>query len=182
MVYLHVWTVDGGWGPWSPWATCSATCGGGLKSRERECNSPTPQHGGRKCMGDSIQNEVCNKKECPISKYPLESTRPISSFVISMVFVIFINYYIVVHSKCNIAYAIIKILSHFFKDGCLSNPCFGGVECSTVFDGSWECGPCPPGYRGNGTFCEDVNEVSKMIDWLHHEYYVQYQFSTVASC
>lgn len=70
LVYLCVLTVDGGWGPWSPWAACSATCGGGLKSRERECNSPVPEHGGRKCMGDSIDNEVCNKQECPISKNP----------------------------------------------------------------------------------------------------------------
>lgn len=60
--------VDGGWGPWSPWALCSATCGGGLKSRVRECNSPEPQHGGRKCLGDSIENEVCNRQECPIGK------------------------------------------------------------------------------------------------------------------
>lgn len=68
-VYLCVQPVDGGWGPWSPWPICSATCGGGLKSRERECNSPVPQHGGRKCMGDAIENEVCNKQECPISEY-----------------------------------------------------------------------------------------------------------------
>ncbi|XP_058262697.1 thrombospondin-2 isoform X1 [Hemibagrus wyckioides] len=110
--------IDGGWGPWSPWPICSATCGGGLKSRERECNSPAPQHGGRKCMGDAIENEVCNKQECPIN-------------------------------------------------GCLSNPCFGGVECSTAADGSWECGPCPPGYRGNGTFCEDVNECDMVSDVCH---------------
>uniref|UniRef100_A0AAR2KJF5 Thrombospondin 2a n=1 Tax=Pygocentrus nattereri TaxID=42514 RepID=A0AAR2KJF5_PYGNA len=110
--------IDGGWGPWSPWATCSATCGGGLKSRERECNSPAPQHGGRKCMGDSIDNEVCNKQECPIN-------------------------------------------------GCLSNPCFAGVECSTASDGSWECGPCPSGYRGNGTSCEDVNECNMVSDVCH---------------
>uniref|UniRef100_A0A8B9JGM5 Thrombospondin 2 n=1 Tax=Astyanax mexicanus TaxID=7994 RepID=A0A8B9JGM5_ASTMX len=110
--------IEGGWGPWSPWASCSATCGGGLKSRERECNSPVPQHGGRKCMGDSVENEVCNKLECPIN-------------------------------------------------GCLSNPCFAGVECSTVSDGSWECGPCPSGYRGNGTSCEDVNECDMVSDVCH---------------
>uniref|UniRef100_A0A673N848 Thrombospondin-2-like n=1 Tax=Sinocyclocheilus rhinocerous TaxID=307959 RepID=A0A673N848_9TELE len=110
--------IDGGWGPWSPWAMCSATCGGGLKSRVRECNSPEPQHGGRKCLGDSTENEVCNRQECPI-------------------------------------------------DGCLSNPCFSGVECITASDGSWECGPCPNGYRGNGTSCEDVNECDMVSDLCH---------------
>uniref|UniRef100_A0A671N570 Thrombospondin-2-like n=1 Tax=Sinocyclocheilus anshuiensis TaxID=1608454 RepID=A0A671N570_9TELE len=110
--------IDGGWGPWSPWTKCSATCGGGLKSRVRECNSPEPQHGGRKCLGDSIENEVCNRQECPI-------------------------------------------------DGCLSNPCFSGVECITASDGSWECGPCPNGYRGNGTSCEDVNECDMVSDLCH---------------
>uniref|UniRef100_A0AAY4EZL2 Thrombospondin 2a n=1 Tax=Denticeps clupeoides TaxID=299321 RepID=A0AAY4EZL2_9TELE len=110
--------VDGAWGPWSPMATCSATCGGGLMSRVRECNSPSPLHGGRKCMGDNIQNEVCRREECPV-------------------------------------------------DGCLSNPCFAGVECSTAADGSWECGPCPPGYRGNGTTCEDINECDMVSDVCH---------------
>ncbi|KAI1887191.1 hypothetical protein AGOR_G00203610 [Albula goreensis] len=107
--------VDGGWGPWSPWAICSATCGGGLKGRTRVCNSPEPLHGGRDCLGEPTDNEVCNREECPI-------------------------------------------------DGCLSNPCFAGVECNTAPDGSWECGPCPVGYHGNGTHCEDVNECDMVSD------------------
>lgn len=60
--------VDGGWGPWSPWATCSATCGGGVKSRTRECNSPQPQYGGKKCIGEANDSESCNKKDCPIGE------------------------------------------------------------------------------------------------------------------
>lgn len=48
-------------------------------------------------------------------------------------------------------------------DGCLSNPCFAGVDCSSSADGSWECGPCPAGFRGNGTHCEDINEVKVTI-------------------
>uniref|UniRef100_A0A8C6KNV5 Thrombospondin-2 n=1 Tax=Nothobranchius furzeri TaxID=105023 RepID=A0A8C6KNV5_NOTFU len=107
--------IDGAWGPWSPWATCSATCGGGVKSRSRECNSPRPQYGGKKCIGEPNDSDSCNKEDCPI-------------------------------------------------DGCLFNPCFGGVDCSSSPDGSWECGPCPAGFRGNGTHCEDINECDMVSD------------------
>ncbi|KAM3863184.1 thrombospondin-2 [Diretmus argenteus] len=107
--------IDGGWGPWSPWASCSATCGGGIKSRTRVCNSPQPQYGGKKCLGEANDSDACNKNDCPI-------------------------------------------------DGCLSNPCFGGVDCNSSPDGSWECGPCPAGFRGNGTHCEDINECDMVAD------------------
>ncbi|KAL8185944.1 UNVERIFIED_CONTAM: Thrombospondin-2, partial [Gekko kuhli] len=101
--------INGRWGPWSPWSACTVTCGGGIRERSRLCNSPKPQYGGKACVGDVIQYDMCNKQECPI-------------------------------------------------DGCLSNPCFPGTECNSYPDGSWSCGPCPAGYLGNGTFCEDLDE------------------------
>ncbi|XP_062331210.1 thrombospondin-2-like isoform X1 [Osmerus eperlanus] len=101
--------IAGGWVSWSSWTECSVSCGGGLSSRQRECSNPSPQHRGRKCVGDSVDYAACNRDACPI-------------------------------------------------DSCLSRPCFPGVDCGTHSDGSWECGPCPLGYHGNGSFCEDVNE------------------------
>lgn len=55
---------------------------------------------------------------------------------------------------------LLTLCLYVFPDMCLlSNPCFPGVECTSHSDGSWECGRCPLGLNGNGTHCEDENEV-----------------------
>jgi len=33
--------VDGQWGAFGPFSSCSRTCGIGVRSRERQCNNPT---------------------------------------------------------------------------------------------------------------------------------------------
>lgn len=65
---VHFLTVNGGWGPWSPWDICSVTCGGGVQKRSRLCNNPTPQFGGKDCVGDVMENQICNKQDCPIGE------------------------------------------------------------------------------------------------------------------
>ncbi|AWP10692.1 putative hemicentin-1 [Scophthalmus maximus] len=57
--------VDGNWGSWQPWGECSATCGGGERTRVRLCNSPSPGNGGRLCPGDSSQLSRCKTQACP---------------------------------------------------------------------------------------------------------------------
>lgn len=39
--------VDGVWGAWTPWSSCSSTCGAGLRQRTRKCDSPPPSNGGK---------------------------------------------------------------------------------------------------------------------------------------
>uniref|UniRef100_A0A673CX17 Thrombospondin-1-like n=1 Tax=Sphaeramia orbicularis TaxID=375764 RepID=A0A673CX17_9TELE len=107
--------INGNWGPWSPWDTCSLTCGGGQQTRKRLCNDPVPKYGGKDCVGDAKDTQTCNKKACPI-------------------------------------------------DGCLSNPCFAGAKCTSFPDGSWKCGKCPAGYTGNGIKCKDIDECKEVPD------------------
>ncbi|GFN97239.1 thrombospondin-1 [Plakobranchus ocellatus] len=59
----HVQVEDGLWQPWSPWDTCSVTCGGGEQSRERTCDGT--RHGGTYCQGEHNQTRDCNTHNCP---------------------------------------------------------------------------------------------------------------------
>lgn len=55
----------GGWSPWSPWSGCSRSCGGGLRSRTRACDQPSPQGLGDFCEGPQAQGEACQAQPCP---------------------------------------------------------------------------------------------------------------------
>eukprot|EP00064_Thunnus_orientalis_P007518 superscaffoldBa00000841_g7540 len=58
-------SVDGGWGPWSIWGECSRTCGGGVSSSMRHCDSPAPSGGGKYCLGERKRYRSCNTDPCP---------------------------------------------------------------------------------------------------------------------
>lgn len=53
------------WSEWISWTDCSGSCGGGRKERSRSCSNPSPQYGGRTCVGDKIVSSICNDQPCP---------------------------------------------------------------------------------------------------------------------
>ncbi|XP_006889103.1 PREDICTED: A disintegrin and metalloproteinase with thrombospondin motifs 14 [Elephantulus edwardii] len=56
---------DGGWSSWTNFGSCSRSCGGGVRSRSRSCDSPIPAYGGRACSGPMFEYQVCSSEECP---------------------------------------------------------------------------------------------------------------------
>ncbi|KAM4588255.1 A disintegrin and metalloproteinase with thrombospondin motifs 9 isoform 1-T1 [Odontesthes bonariensis] len=60
--------VEGAWGVWSPFGTCSRTCGGGIKIAMRECNRPVPRNGGMYCVGRRMKFRSCNSEPCSNQK------------------------------------------------------------------------------------------------------------------
>uniref|UniRef100_A0A3Q2Q7Q4 ADAM metallopeptidase with thrombospondin type 1 motif, 2a n=1 Tax=Fundulus heteroclitus TaxID=8078 RepID=A0A3Q2Q7Q4_FUNHE len=55
----------GSWGTWSPFGSCSRTCGGGVRFRTRQCDNPPPANGGRTCYGNSYEFQLCSQEDCP---------------------------------------------------------------------------------------------------------------------
>uniref|UniRef100_A0A182Q5U7 Peptidase M12B domain-containing protein n=1 Tax=Anopheles farauti TaxID=69004 RepID=A0A182Q5U7_9DIPT len=56
---------NGGWSEWGPYGVCSRSCGAGIKTRTRECDSPNPKNGGKFCTGTRIEYATCNTQPCP---------------------------------------------------------------------------------------------------------------------
>ena len=63
--YYIEFLVDGQWGPWGGYGSCSKTCNAGQKVRTRKCNIPSPSHGGKGCVGSDHEETTCNTKVCP---------------------------------------------------------------------------------------------------------------------
>ena len=56
---------DGGWGEWSSFSDCSATCGDGQMQRTRACDTPPTNNGGKICDGNALEKATCNRGICP---------------------------------------------------------------------------------------------------------------------
>lgn len=63
---FHFCVVQGNWGEWNAWSRCSASCGPGVRTRDRRCNNPYPNYGGVSCLGKGHESTVCSMPDCPI--------------------------------------------------------------------------------------------------------------------
>ena len=78
--------VNGGWSDWGPFGECDKPCGKGNKVRNRSCNNPSPEHGGKQCEGSPTNSETCKIKECSgnfmscIRVYLMLNIRPLNTF------------------------------------------------------------------------------------------------------
>ena len=64
---------DGAWSDWSPWSSCSLSCGGGNQTHMRSCTNPAPAIGGKNCSATNIdsKSQPCNVDRCPIGMITL---------------------------------------------------------------------------------------------------------------
>ena len=67
--------VDGMWGSWGSYGTCSISCTAsgstatGTYTRTRSCDDPAPKYDGKQCVGSGSQSSSCTSSTyCP-SKY-----------------------------------------------------------------------------------------------------------------
>ena len=69
IIHLNLFQkVHGSWSAWPGWSSCTATCGGGTKSRTRSCTNPKPVNGGSNCSGPLTGSTSCSIKICPGNK------------------------------------------------------------------------------------------------------------------
>uniref|UniRef100_A0A671PK73 Uncharacterized protein n=1 Tax=Sinocyclocheilus anshuiensis TaxID=1608454 RepID=A0A671PK73_9TELE len=59
-------TQNGGWSDWSSWTDCSKSCGGGVKSRRRDCDRPVRGGDGDYCEGLGTEVILCSTHHCPV--------------------------------------------------------------------------------------------------------------------
>lgn len=56
--------IDGSWADWTPFTSCSSSCGNGTQTFNRTCTKPAPQSGGADCEGQATKIGKCNLQEC----------------------------------------------------------------------------------------------------------------------
>ena len=62
------------WTEWSEWTDCSKSCGGGDRSKVRQCTVPLSARSSLPCPGPVNASETCNVNPCPGMSFYLSFT------------------------------------------------------------------------------------------------------------
>ena len=76
--------MDGAWGQWDDWSSCTSTCDGGQQSKVRLCDSPLPADNASLCTTSEMfllsytedgilketDTQTCNNNNCPTTTDP----------------------------------------------------------------------------------------------------------------
>jgi len=65
------WPIDCVMSDWDDWGSCSESCGGGQRVRDREVVTPS-SHGGKACKGVMTETQPCKTQGCPSSCTPVD--------------------------------------------------------------------------------------------------------------
>ena len=63
-LYHLIYTFIAQWEAWSSWSSCSLTCGGGVKTRDRKCNVTVFDGNVSACDGDAQSSTICHDFLC----------------------------------------------------------------------------------------------------------------------
>ena len=58
--------VDGYWGDWGTWSSCTATCGSADHHRSRACEFNATAPRGDDCVGQANETAACTVDSCPV--------------------------------------------------------------------------------------------------------------------
>jgi hypothetical protein len=117
--------IEKRWKEWATWTDCSKTCGGGERSRTRDCKAPLHQP----CTyGDDSETGLCNKNDC------------------EEVIVVYENKKCEDHKNCE------GFQSNFCSDPSISSMCPKMCDtCKAYWDEWQEWSVCSTSCRGTGT-------------------------------
>lgn len=154
--------VDGGWSDWSNWTECSRTCGGGVRSSFRVCNSPEPRNGGAYCLGQRQRYESCHVHSCPegVADFRAEQCAQFNNRALKNLpnNVTWLPHYagVPVEDLCKL-YCKVESTGAYFL---LKNKVLDGTDC---LDFKMESGKCVDG-RCVSSGCDHVIHSQKKLD------------------
>lgn len=71
LIPISFWllSLPGVWTSWSPWRSCSRSCGDGTRSRMRNCINRSQFSASAVCQGPRSGTQRCNSNVCPSKDY-----------------------------------------------------------------------------------------------------------------